>query len=354
MNTKFEIVKKPELAQLEMEVDRGVINFPASWYVAMPSKALGNKPKAIELFGLPLVAWRDQRGYPAIMQRYCSHMGASLAIGKVVNGCIQCPFHHWHFDSSGQCVFIPEVDTIPPKARQANYPTVERYGYIWVWYGSETPMFPLPEFPAAEDEKHNYMPFRFADLTKTTVRHVIENGFDNYHIVTVHDMKVADPIKFTLLTDQYPAELIEPPIQKEARFLAKVECPIHALDPTARALGFNAKNFTILLDSWPAGMRVTAFVDSKEVYKLLVGMTPIAEKKSIQHILVMVKKTGNFWLDIFHYVVFSLQNRLGTKDDMPIYDNSNQNFGVAYVKNDLGVLKFREFYQRWVDKVERR
>ncbi|NMG18477.1 Rieske 2Fe-2S domain-containing protein [Brasilonema bromeliae] len=352
MSTKLETVKNLTLTQPEREVNKRAMNLPASWYVAMPSKALGKKPKEIELFGQPLVAWRDQNGHPAIMQRYCSHKGTSLAIGKVVDGCIQCPFHHWRFDSSGQCVFIPEVDKIPPKARQANYVTAERYGYIWVWYGSETPMFPLPEFPAAEDDRHNYMPFRFADLTKTTVRHVIENGFDQYHIITVHDLKISEPIKFTLLTDQYTAEVSEPPIPKEARFAAKVEFPIHDLDPVARTLGFNAENFTVLLDSWPAGQRVTAFVDGKEVYKLVVGMTPIAEKKSIQHILVMVKKTGKFWLDIFHYVVFSLQNKLGVKEDMPIYDNTNQNFGVADVKHDLGVLKFREFYQRWIDKVE--
>jgi len=352
MSHKLETVKNSKPTQSATKSHKGEMNLAASWYVAMPSKDLGKKPKAIELFSQSLVAWRNQNGHPAIMQRYCSHMGASLAIGKVVDGCIQCPFHHWRFDSSGKCSFIPEVDAIPPKARQVNYPTVERYGYIWVWYGSETPMFLLPDFPAAEDERHNYMPFRFADLTKTTVRHVLENSFDNYHFMTVHNMKIAKPIKFTLFTDQYPVELSEPPIQKEARLSAKVECSIHDLDPIARGLGFNAKNFTLLVDSWSGGQRVTAFVDGLERYKLLVGMTPIAETKSIQHILVMVKKTGKFWLDIFHYVVFSLQNRLGTKDDMPIYDNSNQDLGVAYVKHDLGVLKFREFYQRWVDKVE--
>jgi phenylpropionate dioxygenase-like ring-hydroxylating dioxygenase large terminal subunit len=102
------------------------------------------------------------------MERYCLHMGASLAIGKVQEGCIQCPFHHWRFDNSGQCAFIPEVDHFPPTARQSVYSTVERYGYIWVWYGSQIPLFSLPEFPPAEDERDDYMPFRFALNTKTT------------------------------------------------------------------------------------------------------------------------------------------------------------------------------------------
>ncbi|QFS51697.1 Rieske 2Fe-2S domain-containing protein [Nostoc sphaeroides] len=354
MNTKFETVKNSKLTQLETEVNKKAMNLAASWYVALPSKALGKKPKEIELFGLPLVAWRDQNDQPVIMQGHCSHMGASLAVGKVVDGCIQCPFHHWRYDSSGQCIFVTSLNEIPPKARQVNYATAERYGYIWVWYGSETPLFPLPEFPAAEDERHNYMSFRFTDPTTTTPRRVLENGYDYYHFVTLHDVKVSEPIKITLLTtdQQYLAQQSEPPIQKEARFAALIECSLEGLDPVARAFGFKAENFTLLIDSWCGGQKVTAFIDGKEIYKTLVGMTPITENNSVQNILVMVKKTGKFWQDIFHYVVFSLENRIGAKQDLPIYDNINPNVGGAYVKHDLAVLKYREFHQRWVDKVE--
>jgi hypothetical protein len=41
--------------------------------------------------GTPQVAWRDQKDCPVIMERYCSHMDASLTIGKVQEGCIHRP-----------------------------------------------------------------------------------------------------------------------------------------------------------------------------------------------------------------------------------------------------------------------
>jgi aminopyrrolnitrin oxygenase len=94
----------------ETGIDKNPLNLAASWYVAMYSKDLGKKPKAIELFGQSLVAWRDQNGQPVIIDRYCSHRGTSLAIGQVKDGCIQCPFHHWRYDNSGNCVFIFELD----------------------------------------------------------------------------------------------------------------------------------------------------------------------------------------------------------------------------------------------------
>lgn len=55
----------------------------ASWYIAMHSKLLTKKPKAIELFGRTLVAWRDKTDKPVIMERYCSHMGMGCVTAQV-------------------------------------------------------------------------------------------------------------------------------------------------------------------------------------------------------------------------------------------------------------------------------
>ncbi|MBG1270190.1 Rieske 2Fe-2S domain-containing protein [Nostoc sp. WHI] len=186
----FEKVTQQSQTKSTAVVEKNPLNLAASWYVAMPSKDLGKKLKQIELFGRQLVAWRDQNGQPVLMEAYCSHMGASLALGKITDDCIQCPFHHWRYDNSGNCVSIPDIENVPPTARQVTYNTAEKYGYIWVWYGSVTPLFPLPEFSAAEDEKHNYMPWRIRVNTKTTVRRVLENIYDHYHIIALHHMPV--------------------------------------------------------------------------------------------------------------------------------------------------------------------
>jgi nitrite reductase/ring-hydroxylating ferredoxin subunit len=355
MFSELEKVQQPKLKKQETRVDKGAMELAASWYVAMESKALGKKPKAIEIFGQSLVAWRDQNGHPVIMERFCSHMGASLAIGQLKEGCIQCPFHHWRFDRTGQCVSIPEVDNIPPTAHQTTYVTVERYGYIWVWYGSKTPLFPLPEFSVVENT-HNYVPWRYTFNTKTTVRRVIENVYDQYHLVSLHDLKVAESIQLTLLNEQHPELQCELPIKKEAWFGALIEVRIGKylgkIGAVAQALGLNAEQFTVVADTWPSGNVITTSINGKERYKVLISTTPLTEKETIANVYIMVHKTGNFLLDLLYYVVFGLQTKATGLEDIPLWSTMNPNAGGAFVNHDLGVLKYRTFYQSWVDKVE--
>jgi aminopyrrolnitrin oxygenase len=360
MNNKTENYIAPKRTQVEAKVDN-VDNkdksFAASWYVVMQSSDLPEKPIAIELFGQPLVAWRDQNGHPIIMERYCSHMGGNLVIGKVVEGCIQCPFHHWRFDSSGECVSIPDVEHIPPKARQMAYVTAERYGYIWVWYGSQTPLFSLPNLPFAEAQSHDYMPFRFQSSVATTVRRVVESPYDYSHIVTAHNQKISGPIQCTLLDNQHLASQNELPNNKEPWFGALIEFPSDnsyagRLGLVAKALGLYAKSFSLQVDSWPSGHSITSSMDGVEIFKILNAPTPLTKEKAVVHVLLMVKKTGSVWRDIIYYFLFIWQIKIVTTEDNQIFDNTKLGGGGAYVKNDFGVLKFREFYQYWVNKVD--
>lgn len=345
MSSTLEIIEQPESTPSATRVDKNPMNLAAGWYIAMESKDLGKKPKAIELFGLPLVAWRDQTAHPAIMQRHCSHMGASLAMGKIVNGCIQCPYHHWRYDASGKCISIPEVEYIPKTAGQISYVTAERYGYIWVWYGSQNPLFALPEFSAAEEQRYNYIPARFVYTTKTTVLRLSENAFDYHHLIALHGQKISGPIQLTLLNNQHLDQHSNLPVQKEVWFGALVEFPVpHFSSVSAGVLRMR-------VDSWPGGHMATAFADGKERLRSLVCLAPVAENKTIAHILLMVKKTGNPLLDILSYLMFHWRHHTNFAQDMDVWKNMNLDIDGVYTKHDLAILKYREFYQRWVDKV---
>ena len=61
------------------------------------------------LTGENWVAFRTEQGKAAILDAYCPHLGAHLAIGgKVVGNCIECPFHGWQFRAQdGQCTAVP-------------------------------------------------------------------------------------------------------------------------------------------------------------------------------------------------------------------------------------------------------
>nr|APZ79608.1 FisB2 [Fischerella sp. SAG 46.79]AQY10087.1 NifO1 [Fischerella sp. SAG 46.79] len=334
------------------------MNLAASWYVAMLSKELRKKPQAIELFGRSLVAWRDKAGKAVIMERFCSHLGASLAIGEVVDGCIQCPFHHWRYDSSGVCVHIPKVakphtDQIPQTARQKIYVTEERYGYIWIWYGTATPLFDLPNFDTAESNR--YMSYRFSFPVKTSVRRVIENAFDHHHFVTLHNLSVTESVELILINDQ-DVELSELPITKEAWIGCVFKAPIKSflgVGAIAKFIGLNIETMLLRIDAWPSGF-IGTFMSNKNQhkFKLFVNVTPVSENRTIWHVLITIKKTGNLWLDLISYIVFGWQNKAAALEDKLIYANISADTTGAFLKSDQPVLKFRHFYQSWVAKVQ--
>ena len=58
--------------------------FPESWYAVMESDALRRgKALPVDALGKPLVLFRTASGAVTAMDRYCPHMGASLACGRV-------------------------------------------------------------------------------------------------------------------------------------------------------------------------------------------------------------------------------------------------------------------------------
>ena len=59
--------------------------------------------------GENFAVFRSEGGEVIILDAYCPHLGANLAVGGKVRGdCLECPFHGWVFDGhAGKCVSIP-------------------------------------------------------------------------------------------------------------------------------------------------------------------------------------------------------------------------------------------------------
>ncbi|MFD9206345.1 Rieske 2Fe-2S domain-containing protein [Streptomyces sioyaensis] len=336
------------------------INLAASWYIALPAKDLRSRPQALELFGLPLVAWRDGVGRPVVMPRYCPHMGASLALGKVIGGRLQCPFHHWRFDGSGDCVGIPGVARIPTTAHRTTYPTVERYGFIWVWYGSAEPIFELPGFPALEADREEYIGYRFTDNSAGTVRQLLENAIDYFHFMKLHGLSM-DPVRFEVLHDQGAARDNGPAIADDAWFGVKVDGTLKTWRPWRNptqwvysvVTSFGAgTQFTLLVDGWPGGQRFTTYIDGQEVSKVLLGITPTADRRTAQQGWALLKKTHKHHKTLLYFLLFYAQSRGGTMQDIPIYNTTATGRDSVYVAYDSALIKYRRYYQAWVDRAD--
>ena len=71
-------------------------------------------------------------------------MGADLAVGDMVDGIVRWVFHHWQYGSDGRCVKTACGDPPPSTARLFEFPTVEKYGLVWVYNGLE-PHYDIPD-----------------------------------------------------------------------------------------------------------------------------------------------------------------------------------------------------------------
>jgi vanillate O-demethylase monooxygenase subunit len=113
--------------------------------VGMSGEFAVEVPVRTELCGDGLVVTRRGESVDVFLDK-CPHRNARLSEGRVVNGCIECPYHGWQFDSAGHCTHIPALGsgaTVPPSAHLSPLRSIERYGMVWV--ALEDPVCELPE-----------------------------------------------------------------------------------------------------------------------------------------------------------------------------------------------------------------
>jgi nitrite reductase/ring-hydroxylating ferredoxin subunit len=174
---------------------------PNGWFGVTPSAALARgEVRNVHYFGRDLVVFRGDDGTPGVLDAYCPHLGAHLGVGagapesvepgpgKVHGNCIECPFHGWRFDQSGQCVEIPYSRArIPAKAAVRSYPAVDLNGMVFAWHHllDEAPQWELPEIPEFSDPAW-VGPIYTDRHIGASVQDITENDQDTVHFRYVH------------------------------------------------------------------------------------------------------------------------------------------------------------------------
>ena len=164
------------------------------WYVAGEVAAVTTAPVMVRLLGQDLVVFRDATGKLACLSDICIHRGAALSRGRTVDGCVECPYHGWRYDRDGRVTKIPaEPDAkIPARARIDAYPTVEKYGWIWVFLGDEPEhsRAPIPDMPEYDDPEIRWV--RGEWNWRVNYHRAVENGLDFAHAPFVHGSTFGD------------------------------------------------------------------------------------------------------------------------------------------------------------------
>src|SRR4030088_731753 len=109
-------------------------------------------PVGVRLLGEDLVAFRDSKGSVGLIPNNCPHRGASLFFGRNEEAVIRCVYHGWKFDTTGQCLDMPNEPAesdFRTKVNAIAYPCQQPGGGVGASMGPnhKTPP-PLPDLEA--------------------------------------------------------------------------------------------------------------------------------------------------------------------------------------------------------------
>lgn len=251
---------------------RNLPDSPISWFYIAKSNDLTTKPKKFKIGNLELIAFRNNHNKLISFQSRCPHMNADLSLGCLVSNKLQCSLHHWEFDNTGKCEYIPN------QAKLKSYPIVERDGFVYV-FNNEEKIFELPFF---DNLNHNDFSSSAVKIINTENEWFVgaANAFDLVHFETVHSRHL----------------LRDPKITKHSDFSYRIQ-----LDYEIKGKRFSDRlmklffgkeaslNFTVF-----AGNFILAETTVKNFKNyMMIITTPIEKNKSNAHLMIYSKKTLN-------------------------------------------------------------
>lgn len=183
---------------------------PNTWYHLCDSEELkaGGAVKEIRALGQTLVLWRASDGSPVCQDAFCLHIGANLAVGgKVINDCIQCPFHKWSFAKDGSVSEIPYIKNpkqCPTTQKLKTYKCVDWCGLVCIYFHAdksteEEPEFHLNTWLPQQLKKEHFVPHMKWNVGfyRVTVTDWVDQAGDHSHFHMLHDKFL---IPYTLLS----------------------------------------------------------------------------------------------------------------------------------------------------------
>jgi phenylpropionate dioxygenase-like ring-hydroxylating dioxygenase large terminal subunit len=153
--------------------------------VAMARELRANAPLAVKVAGTPVVLFRGADGSPVALVDRCPHRGVALSLGKVKDGCIECPFHGWRLDASGDVCHVPwNPDAKLGTLHGIRVPVRELANQLWIYTApGEAPSEPqVHEALLRPDVRVS----GFAVEWRTHWTRAMENMLDWPHLPFVH------------------------------------------------------------------------------------------------------------------------------------------------------------------------
>lgn len=166
------------------------------WYCVGKSDEYTNKPTSLEYWGgTKVVAYRGTEGQFIVLDAYCPHMGADMALGFVEGNSLRCNFHAWRWAEDGSCDDIPYAKNIPERACIKSWPTLERNGLVYIYYDPEGNPPVEGEEPIVLQEliDEDWSDWTLATIKiNTNPRELVDNIADKAHFGPIHGSEAHD------------------------------------------------------------------------------------------------------------------------------------------------------------------
>ena len=164
------------------------------WYYALPGNQL--KPGAMvakTLLNEPVLLARSRTGQVFALRDICPHRAVPLTCGRFDGQEVECCYHGWRFDTTGQCTAIPSL-TADQKLdlghfRVKQYLVREVQGNIWIYMPKsdkadvDSPEMDIPLVPNFGD-----CPYQAVETLRFPcfIDHAVVGLMDPAHVPFVH------------------------------------------------------------------------------------------------------------------------------------------------------------------------
>ena len=251
------------------------------WYYAAPGAVLKHgTTKPVQMLGEPLLLGRAADGAVFALRDICPHRGIPLRYGRFDGREVECCYHGWRFDTSGQCTAIPSLmpeqgfDISRIKCR--SYPCREAQGNIWVYFGrgrraTQPDALPLPPqvagFDGLRPQVYIHEPF------PCDADHAAFGLMDPTHAAFVHTSRWWKRSARTLR----PKEKSFEPAPLGWRMTR------HRLPPENRAYRILGRNVTTEITYSLPGIRIERIEGERHRAVSLTAITPVNERETEVH-----------------------------------------------------------------------
>jgi len=299
--------------------------FPSGWFViAFSSELKKGKILSRTFMGQEVVLFRSREGIASALDAYCPHLGAHLGHGgKIVDGCIQCPFHHLKFKPDGQCTNAKHI-----KAK--TWPLEERDGVILLYHGNLDKQHTLLNL---SDE--GFKPYRkFSRRLKTYPQDVIENFADAHHFIFIHKF---NSIKLTSLSSNSEVFSLTYGFSDHCNLFGYKFGKPHEGTIQLRSFGIGYSVITLGVPS--VGIEI-AFLHSP-----CPADTQYTDARITLYIKTLQPKS-KFFLSLFSYLLLNDTIR-AFNQDAPIWEHKRYLTHPMLKPHDISIAAFRKWAKRF-------